>query len=70
LDAIMIDPTSQVVIRRFDVARDARVLREWLVDQQNFHRRIEPSWPDGEAFWVAQDRWPSTNARRVTAVVR
>jgi ribosomal protein S18 acetylase RimI-like enzyme len=46
----MIDPKNQVVIRRFDAARDAQSLRTCLIDHQNVHRRIEPSWPDGEAI--------------------
>jgi ribosomal protein S18 acetylase RimI-like enzyme len=46
----MIDLKTQVVIRRFDAARDAQSLRACLIDHQNFHRRIEPSWPDGEAI--------------------
>jgi ribosomal protein S18 acetylase RimI-like enzyme len=46
----MIDLNTRVVIRRFDAARDAQSLRECLVDHQNFHRRIEPWRPDGEAI--------------------
>src|SRR6476469_1208205 len=48
--AIMIDPKTRVVIRRFDAARDAQSLRECVIDQQNFHRSLEPSWPDGDAI--------------------
>src|SRR6476646_10565821 len=48
--AIMIDPKTRVVIRRFDAARDAQSLRECVIDHQNFHRSIEPSWPDGDAI--------------------
>jgi len=39
----------RVVIRRFDAARDAQALRECVIDQQNFHRSLEPSWPDADA---------------------
>lgn len=46
----MIDHMTQVVIRRFDAARDAESLRDCVIDQQNFHRNIEPSWPDGDAI--------------------
>ena len=46
----MIDLKTRVVIRRFDPARDAQSLRECVIDQQNFHRSIEPSWPDGDAI--------------------
>jgi len=38
----------RVVVRRFDAARDAQALRECLIDHQNFHRSLEPSWPDGD----------------------
>jgi GNAT superfamily N-acetyltransferase len=44
---------TQVVVRRFDPARDAEVLRTCIVDQQDFHRSMEPSWPGGQA--VAAD---------------
>ena len=46
----MIDVKTRIVIRRFDAARDAQSLRECLIDHQNFHRRIEPSWPAGDAI--------------------
>jgi GNAT superfamily N-acetyltransferase len=41
---------SEVLVRRFDAARDAEALRECVVDHQNFHRGLEPSWPDGDAI--------------------
>jgi ribosomal protein S18 acetylase RimI-like enzyme len=46
----MIDQKTRVVIRRFDAARDAESLRECVIDQQNVHRNVEPSWPDGDAI--------------------
>ena len=46
----MVDQKTLVVIRRFDAARDAESLRECVIDQQNFHRSVEPSWPDGDAI--------------------
>jgi len=46
----MIDLKTRVVIRRFDAARDAQSLRECLIDHQNFHRGLEPSWPEGDAI--------------------
>jgi ribosomal protein S18 acetylase RimI-like enzyme len=46
----MIDQQTRVVIRRFDATRDAESLRECVIEQQNFHRNIEPSWPDGNAI--------------------
>jgi ribosomal protein S18 acetylase RimI-like enzyme len=44
------DRRTRVVIRRFDAARDAGSLRECVIDQQNFHHTIEPSWPGGDAI--------------------
>jgi GNAT superfamily N-acetyltransferase len=46
----MIDVEAQVVVRRFDPARDAESLRNCIIDHQNFHRNIEPSWPSGDAI--------------------
>ena len=40
---------AEIVIRRFDAARDAQSLRACLVDHQNFHRELQPSWPDGDS---------------------
>ena len=48
--AIMIERDTDAVVRRFDAARDAASLRECVIDQQNFHRNLEPSWPDGESI--------------------
>ena len=46
----MIDQQTRVVIRRFDATRDAESLRECVIQQQNVHRNIEPSWPDGDVI--------------------
>jgi GNAT superfamily N-acetyltransferase len=46
----MIGMQAQVIVRRFDPARDAESLRGCFIDQQNHHRRMEPSWPSGEAI--------------------
>jgi len=46
----MTDSKTQIVIRPFDAARDEQSLRECLIEQQNFHRRLEPAWPDGQAI--------------------
>jgi ribosomal protein S18 acetylase RimI-like enzyme len=46
----MIDQGTEVVVRRFDEARDAASLRTCVIEQQNFHRNVEPSWPDGGAI--------------------
>lgn len=45
----MIAMNGKVVVRRFEPARDAPALRTFLIEHQNFHREIEPSWPSGEA---------------------
>jgi GNAT superfamily N-acetyltransferase len=37
-----------ILIRRFDPARDANALRACIIDQQDFHRSMEPSWPTGQ----------------------
>jgi ribosomal protein S18 acetylase RimI-like enzyme len=46
----MSEPNPRVVIRRFDAARDAAALRQCIADQQDFHRGLEPSWPEGGAI--------------------
>jgi ribosomal protein S18 acetylase RimI-like enzyme len=46
----MIDQKTEIVIRRFDAVRDAESLQRCVIDQQNVHRTIEPSWPDGDAI--------------------
>jgi len=37
-------------IRRYDPARDAQALRDCVIAQQDFHRGLEPSWPEGQAI--------------------
>jgi GNAT superfamily N-acetyltransferase len=39
---------TAILIRRFDPARDAEALRACIIDQQDFHRSMEPSWPTGQ----------------------
>ena len=46
----MMEQTTRVVIRRFDATRDAESLRECVIDQQDFHCNLEPSWPGGDAM--------------------
>ena len=41
---------ARIIVRQFDPARDAESLRTCLIDQQNVHRGIEPSWPSGDAI--------------------
>jgi GNAT superfamily N-acetyltransferase len=40
---------APVVIRRFDPDRDAQSLRSCLIEHQDLHQTIEPSWADGDA---------------------
>jgi ribosomal protein S18 acetylase RimI-like enzyme len=44
------DVTASVLIRQFDTTRDVGSLRACVIDHQNFHRGIEPTWPDGGAI--------------------
>ena len=46
----MIDMNAQLVVRRFDPTRDAASLRTCIIDHQDFHRSLEPSWPSGDAI--------------------
>jgi GNAT superfamily N-acetyltransferase len=41
---------TPMLIRRFDPDRDAESLRACVIDHQNFHRGIEPTWPDGDGI--------------------
>jgi GNAT superfamily N-acetyltransferase len=56
----MHQPNTHLVVRRFDAARDAGSLTACIVDQQNVHRRIESSWPDGAS--IAEDYAAYLNA--------
>lgn len=38
---------AHIHIRRFDPDRDAEALRACVIDQQDFHRSLESSWPSG-----------------------
>lgn len=40
----------RVVVRPYDPARDAEALRACVVEHQDFHRALEPSWPEGKAI--------------------
>lgn len=46
----MIDENAHVVVRRFNPDRDSGPLRDCIVEHQNFHRSLEPTWPPGEAI--------------------
>jgi len=39
-----------VLIRLYDPSRDTRALRDCIIEQQDFHRAIEPTWPEGNAI--------------------
>ena len=38
------------LVRLYDPARDAQGLRTCIADQQDFHRGLETSWPEGQAI--------------------
>lgn len=38
---------TSLLIRRFDPSRDTEALHACIIDQQDFHRIMEPSWPSG-----------------------
>jgi ribosomal protein S18 acetylase RimI-like enzyme len=40
----------RVAVRAYDPARDADALRACVVEHQDFHRALEPSWPEGKAI--------------------
>jgi GNAT superfamily N-acetyltransferase len=46
----VIDRKTQLVVRRFDSSRDTESLRNCLIEHQDFHCAIEPSWPSGDAI--------------------
>src|SRR4030095_7122700 len=37
----------QTIVRVYDAARDAEALRACIIEQQDFHRHLESSWPEG-----------------------
>ena len=39
-----------MTIRPYEPVRDAEALRVCLVEHQEFHRALEPSWPEGAAI--------------------
>src|SRR4029450_4514149 len=41
------DMESQTIVRVYDAARDAEALRACIIEQQDFHRHLESSWPEG-----------------------
>jgi GNAT superfamily N-acetyltransferase len=45
-----IDVRAQIVVRPFDPSRDAESLRSCIIEHQDFHRSLEPTWPSGDAI--------------------
>jgi len=39
-----------IAIRPYDAARDAEAFRACVVAHQDFHRALEPSWPEGKVI--------------------
>jgi GNAT superfamily N-acetyltransferase len=37
-------------VRPYDQARDAEPLRALIIEHQDFHRGLEPSWPEGKTI--------------------
>ena len=44
------NPEREVVIRRYDSATDLDALSACIIEQQEFHRGLEPSWPHGQTI--------------------
>ena len=39
----------RLTIRPYDAARDAEAFRACIIEHQDVHRALEPSWPEGDA---------------------
>jgi ribosomal protein S18 acetylase RimI-like enzyme len=39
-----------IVVRPYDAARDIDAFRACIIEHQDFHRGLEPSWPEGKAI--------------------
>jgi len=46
----MSSAAHQTVIRHYDPETDLDSLRQCIVEQQDYHRSLEPSWPEGVAI--------------------
>ena len=44
-------------VRPYDQARDAEPLRALIIEHQDFHRGLEPSWPEGKTIIDAYVRF-------------
>jgi GNAT superfamily N-acetyltransferase len=40
----------RTIIRPYDAVRDSEALRACIIEHQDFHRSVEPSWPEGKAI--------------------
>ena len=49
-----------VVIRPYDPVSDLDALRTCIVEQQDFHRALEPSWPEGRTILTAYLKYLET----------
>ena len=38
----------RLIVRPYDAAREAAALRACIVEHQDYHRALEPSWPEGQ----------------------
>lgn len=43
-------PRLTASVRPYDAARDGEALRACLIEHQDFHRALEPSWPEGKTI--------------------
>lgn len=41
---------ARLIVRPYDPVRDAQALRDCVIEHQDFHRAVEPSWPEGQAI--------------------
>jgi hypothetical protein len=39
-----------IAVRLYDAARDADARRACIIEHHDFHRALEPSWPEGKAI--------------------
>ena len=43
-------PRLTASVRPYDAARDAEALRACIIEHQDFHGALEPSWPEGKTI--------------------
>jgi GNAT superfamily N-acetyltransferase len=54
---------SRLTVRPYHAARDAAALRACIVEHQEFHRGLEPSWPEGATIVDAYVAYLETQCR-------